>query len=65
MTSSTYSKNIKRFLKAFDIYAKPIQMAYKGKDKFRSTFGGVISVALLLFIISIFIYRLRDMVLRS
>jgi len=40
-------------------------MSYRGKDKFKSTFGGIISLALLIFIVCIFGYKLRDMVLRN
>jgi hypothetical protein len=54
-----------RFLKTFDIYAKPITMTYRGKEKFRSTFGGVVSIMILGFIIAIFSYKLRDMINRS
>lgn len=53
------------FIKNFDIYAKPITMTYKGKEKFRSKFGGFISLIILACIIFIFSYKLRDMVLRS
>jgi len=49
----------------FDIYAKPITMTYRGKEKFRSVFGGLISLIILLFIASIFGYKLRDMINRS
>ena len=52
-------------LKTFDIYAKPITMTYKGKEKFRSKFGGLVSLILLLFIISIFAYKFRDMINRN
>ena len=62
--TKTSSKRWK-FLKSFDIYAKPITMTYRGKEKFRSTFGGLISFILLGFIISIFGYKLRDMVNRN
>jgi len=33
-------------LKNIDIFAKPIQMTYKGKEKFRSPFGGFMSFTL-------------------
>ena len=49
----------------FDIYAKPITMTYRGKEKFRSVFGGLISMIILIFIASIFGYKLRDMINRS
>lgn len=40
-------------------------MTYKGKEKFRSLFGGLISLGLLLFIVSIFFYKLKDMIQRN
>ena len=54
-----------KFLKGFDIYAKPITLTYRGKEKFRSIFGGLISVVVIGFIISIFGYKLRDMINRN
>lgn len=53
------------FLKNLDIYAKPITMTYKGKEKFRSKFGGFISMMILLFIVILFGYKLREMVNRT
>ena len=53
------------FFKNLDIYAKPITMKYRGKEKFRSKFGGFISLAILVFIILIFSYKLRVMVNRT
>jgi hypothetical protein len=53
------------FVKNLDIYAKPITMTYRGKEKFRSKFGGFISLAILVFIILIFSYKLRVMVQRT
>ena len=54
-----------RFLKNLDIYAKPITMTYKGNEKFRSKLGGLISLIILLVIVFIFSYKMRDMVNRS
>ena len=53
------------FLKALDIYAKPITMTYKGKEKFRSKFGGFLSMLILIFIMLVFAYKLREMILRT
>lgn len=40
-------------------------MTYKGKEKFRSKFGGFISMLILIFIILVFGYRLKVMVERT
>jgi hypothetical protein len=53
------------FVKNLDIYAKPITMTYRGKEKFRSRFGGFISLAILVFIVLIFSYKLRVMINRT
>ena len=53
------------FLKNLDIYAKPITMTYRGKDKFRSIFGGIISAIILMVIIFIFSYKMKEMVDRT
>ena len=53
------------FVKNFDIYAKPITMTYRGKEKFRSKFGGIISLIILMAIILIFSYKMREMINRS
>ena len=57
--------SLKKLLKGIDIFAKPIQLTYRGKEKFRSTFGGVLSLVLLLFLVSIFVLDFRDMILRN
>ena len=49
----------------FDIYAKPITMTYRGREKFRSVFGGMISLLIVVFIFCIFGYKMRDMINRS
>jgi len=53
------------FFKMFDIYAKPITMTYRGREKFRSVFGGMISLLIVAFIFCIFGYKVRDMINRS
>lgn len=51
-----------RWLRNLDVYGKPVTMTYRGKDKFKTTFGGVVSLILLLFIVSVFLYKLRDLI---
>jgi len=53
------------FLKNLDIYAKPITMTYRGKEKFRSRFGGIISLIILMVITFIFAYKMKEMVNRT
>ncbi|CDW90626.1 UNKNOWN [Stylonychia lemnae] len=55
----------RRYVKSADIFAKPIQLTFKGKEKFQSFAGGFLSVLVFLFILSIFAYKLRDMILRN
>ena len=61
----TKKKKFWGFLKNLDIYAKPITMTYKGNEKFRSKFGGFISLMILLFIVFIFSYKMSQMIKRS
>lgn len=58
-------KKIKGMLKSIDIYAKPIQLTYQGREKFRSICGGMLSMMVILFIGSLFAYNLRDLINRS
>jgi hypothetical protein len=52
-------------LKSVDIYAKPINLTYQGKEKFRSACGGMMSMLVILFIVSVFAYNLLDLLYRS
>ena len=52
-------------MKNIDIYAKPIQLTYQGKEKFSSSCGGALSLTVMVFIMSAFAYSLRDLVLRN
>lgn len=61
----TATSKVKTALKAIDIYAKPIQLTYQGKEKFRSSCGGFLSLCVILFIVSVFAYNLRDLINRS
>lgn len=40
-------------------------MTYKGKEKFRTKIGGLISTLILTFIVLLFAYKLRVMIKRS
>lgn len=59
------TKRIRTALKRADIYAKPIHLTYQGQDKFRSSCGGLLSLVVILLIVSLFVYNLRDLVNRS
>lgn len=40
-------------------------MTYKGKEKFKSSLGGFISMMMLLFLLALFLYKINDLVNRS
>jgi len=42
-----------------------VQLTYKGSEKFRSSFGGLVSLSLVLFLVSAFAYKLNTMFKRS
>ena len=48
-------------LKDIDIYSRPIQLTYKGRETFKSSIGGFISLLVLFCLISISAYRVNDM----
>lgn len=51
---------MRSFIKNLDIYARPVNMTYRGKDKFYSFFGGLVSALVLLLILAVFLYKLND-----
>jgi hypothetical protein len=61
----TAASKVKTVLKSIDIYAKPIQLTYQGKEKFRTSCGGFLSLCVILFIVSLFAYNTRDLINRS
>jgi hypothetical protein len=60
-----FVKRFNNFLKGIDIYAKPIQLTYMGRDKFSSICGGFLSLAVMIFFVSAFVYSTRDLILRN
>jgi len=56
---------ISRFLRKLDIYGKPIQLTFKGKESFKTTFGGTVSLILLLLLLSVAGYKLNDMIYKN
>ena len=62
---ATPGKKLKNLLKSVDIYAKPIQLTYQGREKFRSTCGGLLSLLVIMFIVSVFAYNIRDLLNRT
>lgn len=58
----SYGKIANRFIKSVDIYAKPIQLTYKGKEKFSTSCGGLMSLIVYIFVIGTFVYNLRDLI---
>ncbi|CDW82658.1 UNKNOWN [Stylonychia lemnae] len=55
----------KRALRPMDIYAKPIQLTYQGKESFKSTFGGIVSLIVILSLLSVSAYKVNDMILKK
>ena len=56
---------VKKWIRKLDMYGRPVTMTYKGKDKFRSILGGFTSMLILACILSFFLYKLRDLILRD
>ena len=50
------------FIKDLDIYARPVNMTYRGRDKFYSLFGGLVSMILLVLILVVFFFKLVDVI---
>ena len=65
MTSNKKKSVCKNFLRSSDIYAKPVLLTYKGHEQFKSTFGGAVSLTVVLFILSVFGYKLGNMFMRN
>ena len=40
-------------------------MTYQGRDKFRTTFGGVLSVCVIMFLLSLFVINFSDLISKS
>ncbi|CDW75112.1 UNKNOWN [Stylonychia lemnae] len=59
------SSSCKQVIRNIDIYAKPVQLTYKGSEKFKSTFGGLVSLGVICFFLSVFIYKMNDMFLKT
>jgi hypothetical protein len=48
-----------------DFYGKPVTMTYRGKETFKTTFGGIVSLCLFALLLSVFGYKLRDLIQRN
>jgi hypothetical protein len=48
-----------------DIYAKPISLTYKGRERYSTSCGGLISLFVIVFILSLFGYYSSDLISRS
>lgn len=61
------SKNsfLKRLAKKGDIYAKPIELTFKGNQEYKTTLGGFISLVTMIFVIIYLGYNLRIMFKRE
>ena len=58
-------KRITKAIRNVDIYGKPVQLSYKGKEKYKTSLGGFFSILILLLLLSIFLYKLQLMILRK
>ena len=52
---------LKKWVKEMDMYGKPVTMTYRGKETFKTTFGGIVSLILVVFLLSVFGFKLQDM----
>lgn len=56
---------LKSLLQSFDIYGKPILMTHKGNQKFKTIFGGLVSLLVCLFLFAMFWYKFHIMITRQ
>ena len=59
------SSFLRKSLRSLDIYAKPIQLTYKGKEKFKTMFGGLISLIIVFSVTITLGYKLSIMLRRG
>jgi hypothetical protein len=52
-------------VRELDLYGKPVTMTYRGKQTFKTTFGGFVSLALFLLFLSALGLKLRDLINRN
>ncbi|TNV86976.1 hypothetical protein FGO68_gene3969 [Halteria grandinella] len=55
-------RRFKSLVKDLDIYARPVNMTFRGRDKFYSLFGGIVSIILLILITVVFFFKLNDVI---
>lgn len=63
--SSNTTFTIKNIIKSCDIYSKPIQLTYQGQRTLKTSFGGIISILLILALTGVFFSKLKVMVKRE
>ena len=61
----TCGKQVKKNLRSMDMYGKPVELTFKGKQGFKTKFGGTISLLLLMFLVAISIYKTAQLVNRE
>jgi hypothetical protein len=59
------SKKLDHCITDFDIFAKPVELTYKGLDKFKTFFGGLISLLVLIFILAMAFYKASILINRG
>ena len=58
---SKKSLNARRLVKSMDLFAKPISLTYRGREAFKSTFGGVFTLLLLSLMVIVFLPKFKNM----
>lgn len=56
------TSKLRHWLENLDLYGRPVTLSFRGKDKFRTLFGGIVSVLLLCALMSVFLYKLNNMI---
>ena len=55
--------SFKRQLRSLDMFAIPITLTFKGKDRFRSMWGGLVTTLIVLFFLAVIAFRLYDLIM--
>ncbi len=54
----------KKAIRHLDLYAQPITLTYKGDSTFKTSYGGVVSLFVVVLLTAMAIYKSRDMFLK-
>ena len=56
---------ILKILRFIDLFGKNITLSYNGQDKYKSSWGGILSAILIMFLLGFFSYLLNQLITRS